>query len=61
MNFLKTFLKVLIPYTATMVIANYIFIKGSFESIIIISLIISTLNAIEIYMKEQRTDIIHYK
>lgn len=61
MNFLKTFLKVLIPYTATMVIANYIFIKGSFQSIIIISFIISILNAIEIYMKEQRTDMIHYK
>lgn len=61
MKFLKTFIKVLIPYTATMVIANYIFIKGSFESIIIISLIISILNAIEIYMKEQRTDMIHYK
>lgn len=52
MRLLKIFLKMAIPFTIFMVLANYIFIKGSLQAIVMTSLIISTYQTIKIYKEE---------
>lgn len=54
MRFLKTFVKVFIPFTIFMLIGNYIFIKISVVNMVSMSLIISILTAIDVYRKEKK-------
>lgn len=53
MKLIKEFIKNALPFTLVMLIANYIFIKGSFKAIIITSIIISLYQTIKTYKVEK--------